>query len=323
MTNVDVMVVGQVARDLVLQVDEVPDAGGTAPVRRRRELLGGKGANQAVGLAQLGVRVGLLGVVGEDEVGRTLLAQAHADGIDVASVIRRDGTSTGLIVDVVDAGAHWRYLEDLPEPVLLTEEDVTAAADALTTARAVVVQLQQPPAAALAAARLAHGAGRLVVLDGAPAPEAADDLLATATVLRADGQETALLTGREPTDAAGGLRAARDLLARGPSLVAVEVDGAGNAFAWPDDEMFVPLSDTTTVDTTGAGDAFVAALTASLLRDEPRDRLARLAVAAAGATVGSPGGRPALTDAAIAAQLARIPAGTPAPSSPPSTRAAR
>ncbi|MFG1891405.1 PfkB family carbohydrate kinase [Micromonospora sp. NPDC049051] len=61
MAGLDVMVVGQVARDLVLLVDEVPEAGGTAPVRRRRELLGGKGANQAVGLAQLGAAVGLLG----------------------------------------------------------------------------------------------------------------------------------------------------------------------------------------------------------------------------------------------------------------------
>ncbi|MEV0807686.1 PfkB family carbohydrate kinase [Micromonospora sp. NPDC050200] len=91
--------------------------------------------------------------------------------------------------------------------------------------------------------------------------------------------------------------------------MALAVDGVGNAFAWPDGDLFVPLSDTPTVDTTGAGDAFVAALTAGLLRGVPRERTARRAVAAAGATVGRPGGRPELTDAAIAAQLARMPAG--------------
>lgn len=309
MTTVDVMVVGQIARDLVLQVDEVPGPSGTATVRRRRELLGGKGANQAVALAQLGVRVGLLGVVGADGTGRRLLERARADGIDVDQVVRRADTSTGLIVDVVDAGANWRYLEDLPEPTLLTEADVTAAAGTLTAARAVLVQLQQPPAATLAAVRLARDAGRMVVLDGAPAPEAAADLLAAATVLRADGRETELLTGDAPADPADGLRAGRRLRERGPQLVAVEVDGAGNAFVWDGGELFVPLSDTPTVDTTGAGDAFVAALTAGLLRGEPYERVARLAVAAAGTVVGRPGGRPELSDAALADQLDRIPTG--------------
>lgn len=45
------VVVGQVARDLVLRIDQLPAAGGSVDVARRRELLGGKGANIAVGLA--------------------------------------------------------------------------------------------------------------------------------------------------------------------------------------------------------------------------------------------------------------------------------
>ncbi|PZG00239.1 carbohydrate kinase [Micromonospora deserti] len=303
------MAVGQVARDLVLLIEEVPRAGRSVPVRRRRELLGGKGANQAVAAAQLGASVGLLGVVGDDEVGERLLAQARADGIDVGAVLRRPGTPTGLIVDVVDAAAHWRYLEDLPQATLLTAADVAGAAGALRAARAVLVQLQQPAAAALAAARAAREAGRLVVLDGAPDdPAALDELLAVADVLRADAREVALITGDPPRDAAGGLAAGRTLLRRGPSLLAVEVAGVGNAFVWPDGELFVPLTRTPTVDSTGAGDAFVAALAVGLLRGDPHDRVARHAVAAAGATVGHPGGRPALTPEAIRDQLGRIPA---------------
>lgn len=309
MTGLDAIVVGQVARDLVLLVDEVPGPSGTAPVRCRRELLGGKGANQAVGLAQLGVRVGLLGVVGEDGVGDRLLGRARSDGIDVAPVLRRPDTPSALIVDVVDARGRWRYLEDIPEATLLSEADVTGAAEVLRAARAVVVQLQQPLPAALAATRQARDAGRLVVLDGAPDdPDGSVELLSRADVLRADAREAGLLLGGDPPkDAEAGLRAGRELAARGPALVAVEVAGEGNAFVWPGGEVFVPLSETPTVDSTGAGDAFVAAVTAGLLRDEPYPWLARYAVAAAGATVGHPGGRPALTAEAIEAQLARIP----------------
>src|SRR5688500_1092823 len=106
----DVVVVGQVGRDLVLVVDEVPEAGGTTPVRERREMLGGKGANIAVGLAQLGAPVALVGVVGDDDVGGRLIARAGADGIATDAVVRRPECATALFVDVVADG--WRYLED-------------------------------------------------------------------------------------------------------------------------------------------------------------------------------------------------------------------
>src|SRR5690242_16028913 len=76
----DVIVFGQIARDLVLVVDTVPIASRSADVYQRRELLGGKGADQAVGLAQLGMRPALAGVVGEDQVGQRLLTRRARTG---------------------------------------------------------------------------------------------------------------------------------------------------------------------------------------------------------------------------------------------------
>jgi ribokinase len=290
----DVTVVGQIARDLVLRVDHVPDAGMSAPVRERRETLGGKAANQAVGLAQLGADVALVGVVGDDPVGERMLAHAEADGIDIRPVIRRSGAPTGLIVDIVDANARWRYLEDLPEPMLLTAADIEADASFLAGARAVCVQLQQPPAAALAAVRIARAAGSLVVLDGAPA-DLVEDLLACADVLRADARETELLVGRPVADAAAALAAGRALLDRGPRLVALAAGAQGNVFVWTGGSAIVPLSDAPVVDTTGAGDAFTAALTLALLRGAEPGQAATAAAAAATATVGHAGGRPSLS----------------------------
>lgn len=287
--------VGQIARDLVLRVASVPGAGQSAAVRRRREMLGGKGANQAVGCAQLGTPVGLLGVVGDDQVGGALLDQARADGVDVTPVVRRAGAETGLIVDAVDDDAGWHYLEHLPEDVLLTESDV-ASAPALRTARAVVVQLQQPAAAALAAARIAKDAGALLVLDGAPADDdRRERLLGLADVVRADAREAELLTGVRLDDADAAVRAGRELVRRhGVTLAALGMAG-GDAFVWADDALVFPFVDTEVVDTTGAGDALVAALTSVLCRGGDFGAAARLAVAASAATVGHPGGRPNLT----------------------------
>ncbi|WP_308258426.1 PfkB family carbohydrate kinase [Saccharothrix obliqua] len=304
----DVIVMGQVARDLVLVVPEVPDAGSTAPVRTRREVPGGKGTNIAVGLAQLGVRVGLLGVVGDDAVGQGLTERLRHDGVDTGAVVRRSGTATGLIVEVLTGGGRWRYLEDLPPAVQLHEDDVHAAEAALTAADWLVVQLQQPPAAALAAVRLAKGAGRRVVLDGAPADDGRrDELLSRADVLRADHHEAELLTGYRLDDVGTALRAARELLSRGPSVVALAVGGAGNVFAWEGGDLVLPLVDVDVVDSTGGGDAFVAGLTCALSRGDRPERAARLAVAAAGVTATHPGGRPDLAAHRVGRALERLP----------------
>lgn len=279
------MVVGQIARDLVLVVDEVPGPGGTAAVREHREVLGGKGANIASGLAQLGAPVALVGVVGDDDVGARLVARAGADGIATRSVVVRPDCPTGLIVDVVADG--WRYLEDLPDGVLLREDDLPL--DLIARAGAVVVQLQQPPEVALRAARTATGR---VVLDGAP-ERLRDELLACADVVRADHQEAELLTGREIRTADDAVAAARRLMPK--ELVAFAVDGVGNVFVWDSGELVVPLGDVEVVDTTGGGDAFVAALTFALTRGDGPADAAKLAVEASAAAVSHAGGRTKLT----------------------------
>jgi ribokinase len=245
----------------------------------------------------------LAAVIGEDQIAQRLLTQAQHDQVDISAVIRRPGVRTALIVDIVDSSGHWRYLEDIPAGMLLTEDDVRACRHLLLPGRWVSVQLQQPSAAALAAAVSAHQAGCKVVLDGAPPEKHRAGLLAVADVLRADARETELLAGFAVTTAAEAEKVASDLLSQGPSLVALAIDGIGNLIAWPEDRVLLPMTDMQVVDTTGAGDAFTAGLIMALAQGGGPQRAARLAVAAAGATVGHPGGRPSLTPKAVQDQL--------------------
>jgi ribokinase len=293
------VVVGQLARDVVLLVDRMPEPGSSVEVRLRRELLGGKGANQAVALAQLGLDVALVAIAGDDRTADEMLDQAHRDGIDVTHVFRRPGVATGLVLETLDAAGLWRYFEDLPPEVRLTVPDVEAAADALRAADAVVVQLQQPPPVTLVAARLAREGGALVVLDGLPDAGGRDDLLLLADVLRADNRESAELVGARPGDVDALRAGGRELVACGPRVVVLAAEDAGNLVVWRTDDggvgdELVPLTDEPVVDTTGAGDALVAALTTSLLRGDPPPVAARLGVRAAGETVTSQGGRPSV-----------------------------
>ena len=292
----EVVVVGQVARDLVIEVPDAPAACSSAPVRHHQELLGGQGANQAVALRQLGTSVSLVGVVGQDSTGDALCALARADRIGTTHVVRRPGTETALIVDVVDEHGRRRYLEHIPDDTLVTETDVVAASAPISAAGSLIVQLRQPAPAALLAARLAHRAGTRVVLDGAPQDPA---LLALADVVRADADGAELLTGEPVADVAAAARAAADLRRRGPSLVVLEVSGQGNLFAGPEGTWFLPDVETEVVDPTGAGDALVATLTAALTRRRPLETAACLAVAAAAATTEHAGGRPRLSRPAL------------------------
>jgi ribokinase len=288
-----VVVIGQVARDLVLRTDGAPTPSESTTILQRKELLGGKGANQAVGLAQLGVPVALIGVVGDDHAGATVLQQAQRDGIDVSGVARR-GT-TALLVDVVGRPPERLLLEEVPESSLVRVADLDHSPSSWDAADTVSIQLQQPPATALEAARRARDRGLRVVADGVPAPQIRADLLATVDVIRADATEAALIAGEAVTTVEEAFALADHLLACGPELVAVAVPGIGDLLVWKGGSELFEFADVEVVDPTGAGDAFVAGLI-SALRDgaQPRQAGAR-AAATASATVQRLGGRPDLT----------------------------
>ncbi|MCW2702140.1 MAG: rbsK [Blastococcus sp.] len=314
----DVAVVGQVGRDLILRTDRLPPPGGSATATERLELLGGKGANQAVALAQLGVPVALVGVVGDDESGRQARAQAAADGIDVSCVVTRGGATTALLLDLVEDGGRRRLVEHVPAEVLLTVADVAGAADELASCQVLSLQLQQPGEAVRAALGHAPETG-MVVSDGAPDDDVTRAaVLARADVVRADAAEAGRLVGRALHDVDDAREAAAELLTAGPRLVALAVGGAGDlvvwragpAFGvvvgeweadprWADGEVLVPLLGGPPVDPTGAGDAYVAALAATLLGGAGPEDAAWVAAAAAADTVAHAGGRPALDPRAL------------------------
>jgi len=285
---------GQIARDVLLRVDELPDAGSSGAVDVLRAVLGGKGANQAVAFAQLGGAPTLLGVVGDDEVGVELLRQAASDGIDVEPVVRRAGAPSATIVEILQNDGCWRYLEHIPDEMLLRSSDVERVESSFATARAVVLQLQQPPEPLLVAARIGRRRGATVLLDGAPPARLRDELLAVCDVLRADTHEASLLAGVEVDDARTALRAARDLSREGPAIVMVGAGDDGDAVHWSDGDAVFAHEPTQVVDTTGAGDAMTAALALELIRGASPASAAACAVAAAGRAVGYAGGRPRL-----------------------------
>ena len=65
---------------------------------------GGVGRNLAQNLAQLGVPTRLLGVVGDDAFGQSLLSLTAVSGVDVSGVLRRAGPSGSYLAVLTERG---------------------------------------------------------------------------------------------------------------------------------------------------------------------------------------------------------------------------
>ena len=79
-----IVVAGSLNMDLVMRLPRVPGPGETLSGHEFSTVPGGKGANQAVACARMGAPVAMVGRVGADANGRTLLDALKTDAIDAA-----------------------------------------------------------------------------------------------------------------------------------------------------------------------------------------------------------------------------------------------
>lgn len=292
----EVVVVGSVNADLVLEVARHPAPGETLIGGSSRLGPGGKGANQAVAAALRGVRVAMVGAVGDDPYAEPALEGLRAAGVDLSEVRVRPG-ATGLAVVTVDAQGENSIIVVPGANGSVTPERVDEAAVVLRAARVVVLQAEIPFGSVTRAARVASDAGVRVLLNLAPSARLPRETVLLADPLVVNEHEAAdvaawLAPGEPPS---GDLLAVGTALAEAlhgvgvPSVVvtlgplgAVGADGAGS---W-----HVPGRRVVARDTTGAGDAFVGAIAAALARGtalraaaEEAVRVAAFSVCRAGA----------------------------------------
>lgn len=225
---------------------------------------GGKGANQAVGVARLGQHVALLARLGKDTRGERLRVELAREGVDLRHVSEDRERPTGAALIAVDRAGEKQIIVAPGANGALGEAHVDEAKQCIALAQVVVVGLEVPIAAAAAALRLGKAAGARTILDPAPARLLSEDLLRLVDVIRPNTAEAEVLTNIRVTDADSAAHCARVLLARGVGAVIVQAGAEGNLVVTPEEQHLIPLFDVESVDATGAGDAFVAGLAAAL-----------------------------------------------------------
>jgi ribokinase len=303
-----ITVVGSLNMDLVVRAPRIPRTGETIIGGDFRQVPGGKGANQAVAAARLGARVSMVGRVGRDGFGQTLLENLAADGIDQTFVIQDPEAATGVALIVVEDAGQNSIVVASGANARLSPDDVEAAEVALARADVLLLQLESPLETVSRAAEMAHAHGVAVVLNPAPARPLPASLLSLVDVLVPNESETALLSDRPVADRAQAEAAAAALLELGVGTVILTLGERGALLAGTDGVRQVPAFEVAPVDTTAAGDAFVGGFAVALAEGRAMAEAARWGNAAGALATTKPGAQPSLpTRRAVAELLAHRP----------------
>jgi ribokinase len=272
----DIVVVGGINTDFLVQGPRLPVPGDNVQGHLFLESLGGKGAIGAVGAARLGARVALIGRVGMDARGLSLLEQLSDEGLDIGGVARDPSSLTGVVLEMVDEAGAKQTLAAPGANRSMRVSDVMQAEERISAASVLLIDLEVPLEVVSAAIHHARAAGTHVVLDPAPAMSLSEDLLEAVHVIRPNAQEAEALTGVEVCDRDSARQAAENLLRRGVGGVVV-ASPDGSLVVSSEGELWLPDLDVERADTTGAGDAFCAALSVALAEGKSLAQAARFA----------------------------------------------
>ena len=255
----ELTVVGSINLDLVAQADRLPRPGETVTDATFARFPGGKGANQAVAAARLGVPVRMIGSVGDDPAGEEATAGLREAGVELE--LRRCREPTGVALITVDAEG---------ETTIVVAPGANRSLEGRPVGGAVLCQLEIPDEPVLAAARDAS----FFCLNAAPARpiELEPDLL--------------VVNRYEHEANSRGKLVALTLGAEGAVLLE---DGREVARAEPPQVQ--------ALDGTAAGDAFTACLVVSHLEGRDWDEALRRACAAGAIAASRPGAQPSLPTA--------------------------
>jgi ribokinase len=279
---VDVLVIGHLNWDITLRVDALPAPDGEAAIVDREEHAGGSAGNVAVGLAQLGVAVGVGGCVGTDARDERIITELAAAGVETTAVQRDAELRTTHKYVLVDPTGEVMVLGAAGANAGFDPAGLPAGWPA--GLRRLHLTSQRPATACRLAASAAAADVPVSVDPGRRIDADAEAATATAAVVFLNDREATLAVDIAPT----------------PTRAVVVKHGPDGAeLRTPSRRITHPGFPAVATDTTGAGDAFAAGYLAATLRGAAPERRLAVANACGAIAAGAAGGRPQLEWSAI------------------------
>ena len=261
-----IIVFGSINMDLVVYSDKQPAKGETILGNSFATFQGGKGANQAVAVAKLGLPVSLIGKVGNDVFGDELLENLNRETVDTSMIVRHEGPSGVAFIYVFEQTSENHIIVISGSNKEVKSNQISDKE--LSTSDVLISQLEVPPSEIEDLFIRAKNSGTYRMLNAAPALEISKNLIRETDLLVMNESELENLSERsvdnENIDSIA--EAIKVLNLKTTQSIAVTLGSKGVYVYTNQKGDFIDGHKIEAVDTTGSGDCFIGALATHYLK---------------------------------------------------------
>ena len=252
-----IAVVGSANIDLTTFTNQFPKPGETIFGQSFDLGFGGKGANQAVAARLCGAEVFMVARVGSDLFGPATIENFKNLGIDTSHVKQIPGMSSGVAPIFVEPNGQNRILVVKGANDALKPADVDAAAETLKSADCIVLQFEIPVETVYYTMQFARKHGIRCILNPAPAQPVDLSALKGLDYFVPNESEAGTITGCPVKNVGDATKCAEKLLGGGIRRVIITLGANGSLLASGDGSEHMPPFSVQSLDSSGAGDAFI------------------------------------------------------------------
>jgi ribokinase len=243
----------------------------------------------------MGARVTMIGKVGNDEFGKALTKNLANEGVGISHISVDEKEATGIAMITLDQNGQNSIVVASGANMALKPEDIRTAWKKISDIDVLVMPLEVSLECVEEAVRLATESSVKVILNPAPAQKLSDDLLKKVDVLVPNESETSLLTGLAVESIEDAKIAAKSLLEKGIGAIVLTLGSRGALLISENQPAIISTPyKVNVVDTTAAGDSFVAALSVGIVEGLPLENALRQATAAGALAVTKMGAQPCM-----------------------------
>jgi ribokinase len=294
-----ITVVGSANVDLTTFTDRFPKPGETIFGQKFDLGFGGKGANQAVAARLCGAEVFMVARVGSDLFGPATIENFKKLGIDTTHVKQVEGLSSGVAPIFVEPNGQNRILVVKGANDALRPADVDAAAETLKAADCIVLQFEIPLETVYYTVAFARTHGIRCILNPAPGHPIDVRALADLDYFVPNESEAETITGIAVRNVEDAKKCAEKLVAGGIRRVIITLGANGSLLAGRGLSEHLPRFAVKSIDSTGAGDAFIGSFAVFLAEGVPEREAVRRANLYAGLSTTGIGTQKSFYDRAL------------------------
>lgn len=286
------VVVGAINLDVTFNVNHLPRHQDTTVILNSTPAAGGKGMNEAVGVAKLGQEVALIGEMGSDSDSTFLFDILEKEHVLTQGIHLNKQQPTGKAYIYTESNGESAISILVGANGCLSPKDIERNQYLFHNAGYCLISTEIPIAAAVRAAQIAKSCAVQTIVKPAAISALPAELLQNTDIFVPNEKEASLFCPQYSSVE----EQAEFFLKQGPQVVIITLGHNGCYLKTADTEQYFPAADVLAIDTTGGADAFIAAFASYLNKGFSLEKAIRIATYAASFCVSRQGTVPALVD---------------------------